>query len=89
MNKSIIQRLVSLASDSKFIELENSINEPNIFKIIGRTHLERAHSCFWGWLLDPNGSHGLNEYVIQQILLLDQVVGKQILQLCKLYFQSC
>lgn len=70
MNKSIIQRLVSLASDSKFIELENSINEPNIFKIIGRTHLERAHSCFWGWLLDPNGSHGLNEYVIQQILLL-------------------
>jgi hypothetical protein len=46
------------------------LSEPNIFKIVGRTHYERWHSCFWGWLLDANGSHLLSDYTLIRILFL-------------------
>lgn len=46
------------------------LGEPNIFKIVGRTHYERWHSCFWGWLLDTNGSHLLSDYTLIRLLFL-------------------
>jgi len=44
---SLSQRLVQLIFEPDFIRFENALNEPNIFKIVGRTHYERWHSCFW------------------------------------------
>lgn len=49
---------------------ENMLSEPNIFKIVGRTHYERWHASFFGWLLDANGSHLLADYVLRRFLLL-------------------
>lgn len=49
---------------------ENMLSEPNLFKIVGRTHYERWHSAFFGWLLDANGSHLLSDYVLRRFLLL-------------------
>jgi hypothetical protein len=75
MKKSIVpnnftQRLLELISEPSFIKFLNIQNEPNIFKIVGRTHYERWHSCFWGWLLDSNGSHLLRDYTLIRLLFL-------------------
>lgn len=68
--QGFIQRLLGLVSEPSFIKFLNIQNEPNIFKIVGRTHYERWHSCFWGWLLDSNGSHLLHDYILTMILFL-------------------
>jgi hypothetical protein len=64
------QRLVHLISEPEFLRFENILREPNIFKIVGRSHYERWHSCFWGWLLDPNGTHLLKDYTLLRLLSL-------------------
>ncbi len=69
-NASFAQRLLSLIAEPAFIKVENILSEPNFFKIVGRTHYERWHSAFFGWLLDPGGSHLLDDYVLRRMLLL-------------------
>jgi len=64
------QKLLELISEPSFIKLYNILIEPNFFTIVGRTHYERWHSCFYGWLLDANGSHLLRDYVLTRFLLL-------------------
>jgi hypothetical protein len=58
----------------KNISDQSILDHPNFFKIIGRSHLERWHSSFWGWLIDPLGTHNLKTYVLKRILfsLLDE-----------------
>ena len=68
--KSFSERLVHLISETDFIRFEHILREPNIFKIVGRTHYERWHSCFWGWLFDPNGTHLVKDYAFVRLLLL-------------------
>lgn len=68
--QSFIERLLGLISEPEFIKFENILSEPNFFKIVGRTHYERWHSCFLGWLLDSNGSHLLFDYTLKRFLLL-------------------
>ncbi len=68
--QSFIERLLGLISEPQFVEFENILSEPNFFKIVGRTHYERWHSCFLGWLLDVNGSHLLFDYTFRRFLLL-------------------
>ena len=63
-------RLLSLISEPEFIKFENILSEPNFFRIVGRSHYERWHSSFLGWLLDANGSHLLSDYVLRRFLLL-------------------
>lgn len=67
---SFSERVVHLISELNFIRFEHILREPNIFKIVGRTHYERWHSCFWGWLFDPNGTHLLKDYAFIRLLLL-------------------
>lgn len=76
--ESLSHRLVELISEPQFIKFEHMLSEPNIFKIVGRTHYERWHSCFWGWLLDTNGSHLLSDYVLIRLLFL--LVDKKCLK---------
>jgi hypothetical protein len=64
------KRLLGLISEPEFIRFENILNEPNFFTIVGRSHFERWHSSFLGWLLDPAGSHLLTDYVLRRFLLL-------------------
>lgn len=52
------------------IRYSNILSEPNFFTIVGRTHYERWHSAFYGWLLDVNGSHLTRDYVLTRFLLL-------------------
>jgi len=62
------KRLLGLISEPNFVKFVNIFTEPNIFKIVGRTHYERWHSAFIGWLLDANGSHLLSDYVLTRFL---------------------
>lgn len=64
------QRLLELISEPSFIKYTNILSEPNFFTIVGRTHYERWHSAFYGWLLDVNGSHLMRDYVLTRFLLL-------------------
>lgn len=64
------KRLLDLISEPEFIRLEHSLSEPNFFTVVGRSHFERWHSAFWGWLLDAGGSHLLADYVFRRFLLL-------------------
>ena len=68
--RNFTQKLLGLISEPEFIRFENILREPNFFKIVGRTHYERWHSCFFGWLLDPNGSHLLSDYALIRFLFL-------------------
>jgi hypothetical protein len=47
--------------------------KPNLFHILGQTFKERWHSAFLGWLLDPEGSHGLRGFPLQ--CFLEAVAG--------------
>lgn len=67
---SFIERLLNLISEPQFIKFENILSEPNFFKIVGRTHYERWHSSFIGWLLDAGGSHLVGEYTLKRFLML-------------------
>jgi hypothetical protein len=66
----ISQKLLELISEPSFIKYSNILSEPNFFTIVGRTHYERWHSAFYGWLLDVNGSHLMRDYVLTRFLLL-------------------
>jgi hypothetical protein len=66
----ISQKLLELISEPSFIKYSNILSEPNFFTIVGRTHYERWHSAFYGWLLDGNGSHLMRDYVLTRFLLL-------------------
>ncbi|MEW6360007.1 MAG: PD-(D/E)XK nuclease family protein [Planctomycetota bacterium] len=68
--RTFAHRLVELISEPQFIKFEQMLSEPNIFRIVGRTHYERWHSCFWGWLLDTTGSHLLSNYTLVRLLFL-------------------
>lgn len=62
--------MVRLIAEPDFARFEQLLREPNIFRIVGRSHFERWHSCFWGWLLDPDGSHLLGSYPLVRLLML-------------------
>ena len=46
MHSDISKKLLNLISNPNFIRFNNIINEPNIFKVVGRTHTERWHFNF-------------------------------------------
>lgn len=61
--------MMELVLDPQFTAFERLANRPNLFRIVGRTYTETWHSMFLGWLLDPQGSHGLKGFALQRLLL--------------------
>lgn len=64
------QLLLNLITEPQFVRYENLLREPNFFTIVGRSHYERWHAAFWGWLLDANGTHLLGDYTLRRFLAL-------------------
>ena len=50
-----------LLTDKKFSVLHGRLSRFNIFSATGAERAELRHSNFLATLLDPNGSHGLND----------------------------
>jgi hypothetical protein len=73
INDNRIYKIQSLIHDPAFVEFELEQEAPTIFNAVGRTHTETWHSALLGWLLDPEGSHGLGIYPLSRFLLLLQL----------------
>jgi len=49
----------------------------NFMKILGVARKEQPHSCFIGWLLDPQGSHNLDDRFLKPFLQKAQEICRQ------------
>ena len=63
-------RANELLTDPSFHRFAAVTAEPNFFSIVGQSRYERWHSAFWGWLLDPRGTHNLGDFVLSRLLVL-------------------
>lgn len=63
--KDILERFVL---DNSLKDLESRLNQFNIFDCLKLTRTEIRHSNFLAWLLDPNETHGLNDYFLKEFL---------------------
>src|SRR5438874_11451241 len=61
-------QLVALLKDPDFARLELAMREPNIFRALGIERKEIRHSNFFAYLLDPEGAHGLGDFVLRRFL---------------------
>ena len=59
-----------LESQFDLVEIKESLNEFNIFNVLGVQRREIRHSNFLGWLFDPNGSHLLGAIFLKDLLNL-------------------
>lgn len=64
----IREKYRGLINDIDFDKLELGLKTPNIFKILSVARTEIRHSNFLGWLLDPNGNHGLGKLFLTKFL---------------------
>ncbi len=60
-----------LFKDEKYLRLRSKLNSPNIFLCLDNASYEIRHSNFISWLLNPDGSHNLNDYFLR--LFLDSI----------------
>lgn len=54
--------------DENLKGLENDFSKFNIFDCLKLTRAEIRHSNFLAWLLDPNETHGLNDFFLKEFL---------------------
>lgn len=58
----------NLLNDVDFDKLDLGLKNPNIFSILRITKNEIRHSNFLSWLLEPKGSHGLDDLFLKRFL---------------------
>ena len=68
MSEQIEHGIASLLNDPAFEELKLSLNRPNFFEVLGLAKREIRHSNFLGWLLNPEGNHGLRTIFLERFL---------------------
>ena len=67
--REAIQALKSFIVDNPELEqLEDILEEFNIFEALGIGRQELRHSNFFAWLMNPKGSHGLGDYFLKQFI---------------------
>lgn len=57
-----------LLSDTSFNQLEEHIQQPNIFNILNLGNYEIRHSSFLAWLLNPNETHQARDFFLKRFL---------------------
>lgn len=48
--------------------IEDALSDFNLFVALGAVNAELKHSNFLAWLLNPNGSHGLDDLIVKRLL---------------------
>lgn len=67
--ESEMELLTKFCVDNKDLEsLEDLLREFNIFEAAGLTREEIRHSAFLSFLLDPQGQHGLGDFLVTRVL---------------------
>lgn len=51
-----------------FAPLERDLGEFNVFEALGYTQAEYRHSNFLAFLMDPNGTHGMGDFVLRRLV---------------------
>lgn len=62
--------ILELEGDPAFQKLRRELTKTNFFRILGSSDSETWHSSFWGWVFDPEGSHGLGSFASKRLLSL-------------------
>jgi hypothetical protein len=62
--------ILELEGDPAFQKLSRELTKTNFFRILGSSKSETWHSSFWGWVFDPEGSHGLEGFAVNRLLSL-------------------
>ena len=57
-----------ICDNSELVILEQKFEKFNIFDCLKLTRAEIRHSNFLGWLLDPQETHGLNDYFLKEFI---------------------
>lgn len=60
--------MIDLSAFENDIDFQNFIHRyesPNLFSVMGKTHMEQWHSSFICWLLDPHANHGLGDHPLK------------------------
>lgn len=60
--------ILKLLRDDKFEKIQHEMSKPNIFSILKIDRMEIRHSNFLGWMLNPNGNHGLRDFMLKPLL---------------------
>lgn len=68
MGNKELEVLEKFIFDEDLKKLEKKFNKFNIFDCLRLTRTEICHSNFLAWLLDPNETHGLNDYFLKEFL---------------------
>lgn len=68
MGNKELEVLEKFICDEDLKTLEKKFNKFNIFDCLRLTRTEIRHSNFLAWLLDPNETHGLNDYFLKEFL---------------------
>lgn len=58
----------NLVNDIRFDQLDLELDKPNIFEILGAVNNELKHSNMLAWILNPQGSHGVNNAILKRVL---------------------
>ena len=62
------QALEQLVMDQDLEELENLLDEFNIFEVLGAVRVELRHSEFLAYLMNPQQNHGLGDDFVKKFL---------------------
>ena len=74
---SSIEVLQALVLDSDLERLEDLLAEFNLFDVLKIEQRELQHSALLAWLLDPQGSHGLQDYFLRRFLSEAAAEGRE------------
>jgi len=72
MSKSLSERMLhvrQLLTDPEFLELDRRVRSVGLLAVLGQTYIERWHSAFFAWLLNPDGSHGLGDFPMRRLMV--------------------
>lgn len=65
--KDLISEFEKMFKDLNKLKI-NSTENVNIFRILNIERTEIRHSRFLAWLLDPKGTHDLNDLILKKFL---------------------
>ena len=57
-----------ICNNKELQQLEKMFEKFNIFDCLKLSRQEIRHSNFLAWLLDPNETHGMNDYFLKEFL---------------------
>jgi len=72
----LIHRVNKFLGSKTFLAITESLQASSIFSMVGTTHLERWHSAFLAWLLNPACNHELEFFPLKRFLAASLIAAR-------------